>query len=137
MSKNDKRILDLQKKIDEKEKILEAAKKRFAPTTNCLLQMDGKSYNLHALSGEEVTLMLVRIHALVMAAKDMKLDPAEVKISGFTLNDWKADLEAKRASGNIAKETAALKAMKDKLHQLLSTDKKVELEIDDIEKSLS
>lgn len=137
MSKNDNRILALQKKVDEKEKALEIAKKRFAPITNCLLQLDGKTYNLHAMAIDEVILALVRINSMIISAKELDIDPEEVKICGFSLVDWKNDLDAKRNSGNIAKETAALKEMKKKLHQLLSADKKVELEIDNIEKSLS
>lgn len=138
MNPNDKRILDLKNKIEEKEKQLEEAKKRFAPITNCLLQLDGKtySYNLHALGRDDIDYLLVKIHSMVMAAKDLEIEPETVKISGFNLIEWETDIKAKRNSHSVAQQTANLKAMKAKLHELLSSDKKVELEIDDIEKSL-
>ena len=137
MNTNDKRILDLKKKIEEKEKQLEESKKRFAPITNCLLQLDGKTHNLHALGKEEVDYLLVKVHSMVMAAKDLEIEPEALKVSGYSLIEWEADIKARKNSNSVTEQTAALKKMKAKLHELLSSDKKVELAIDDIEKSLS
>jgi len=134
---NDKRILDLKKKIETKEKQLEESKKRFAPITNCLLQLDGKTYNLHALNKEDVDYLLVKMHSMVMAAKDLDMEPETLKVSGFNLVEWETDIKARKNSNSVTEQTTALKAMKARLHELLSSDKKVELAIDDIEKSLT
>ena len=137
MNSNDKRILDLKKKIEEKEKQQKKKKKRFSPVTNCLLNFYGKTFNLHAASKEDIDILLVTLQPMLKAAAELEIDPATIKVSGYSLTDWMTDVKAKRSTNSVAEQTAALKTMKAKLHQLLSSDKKVELEIDDIEKFLS
>lgn len=44
MSKNDDRILELKKQIDEKKKLLANKNTRFVPETNCVLTMNKKYY---------------------------------------------------------------------------------------------
>ena len=50
MSKNDDRILELKKQIETKKKSISEKKIRFIPETNCVLNMDGMTINLNAVS---------------------------------------------------------------------------------------
>ena len=128
MSNNDERILALKKQIDEKRKIVGRAS-RFAPITNCILQMDGQTYNLHVCCDE---LLLVKLNALAMSASDLGLSIYKLTISGFSLADWIEDVKGLIEAKMIKEEKAKLDKLEKQLDSLLSSDKRTELEIDNI-----
>ena len=66
----------------------------------------------------------------------MKYLEEEFKISGFSTNDWITDLKAKHLLIGKKEEEEKLNKLETKLHNLLSQDKKIELEIDDISKEI-
>jgi len=137
-SKNDQKILDLQKKVGEKKEALGKAQ-RFAPITNCSLLFEGERYNLNALDVYECMILLIRIHAYQMSYQHLKSRfPVgdKVMVSGFSLDDWEKDLMAKLTYLQRESEKKQLKQMEDKLKVLLSEDTKTELALDDIAKAL-
>ena len=130
MSKNDDRILELKKKIEEKKQALAEKKVRFVPETNCILNMDNLTFNLNVCSDDTLLLLLIRLNAYRMSAKDLDLE--EFEISGYDVSLWMKDIQSKLDVSNLKKEESDLKKMEAKLDKLLSDDKKTELEIDDI-----
>lgn len=130
MSKNDDRILELKKKIEEKKQALAEKKVRFVPETNCILNMNNLTFNLNVCSDDTLLLLLIRLNAYRMSAKDLDLEGFE--ISGYDVSLWMKDIQSKLDVSNLKKEESDLKKMEAKLDKLLSDDKKTELEIDDI-----
>lgn len=130
MSKNDDRILELKKQIDEKKKLLVDKNTRFVPETNCVLVMNKNSTNLNVCSDEELKLLLISLNAYLISAKELGMDDFE--ISGYSVTSWIKDIKNKLEISNVKKQQSDLKAMEQKLDKLLSDDKKTELELDDI-----
>lgn len=130
MSKNDDRILELKKKIEEKKQALAEKKVRFVPDTNCILNMDNITFNLNVCSDDTLLLLLIRLNTYRMSAEDLGMDTFE--ISGYDVFLWMKDIQTKLDVSNLKKEESDLKKMEAKLDKLLSDDKKTELEIDDI-----
>ena len=133
-TKNDNVILKLK---DEVKKQKEAIKKikPFVPVTNCSLELYGTRFNLHTLNKETIVTIMVRLNAYKMSAEDLGLSK-EFKISGFSADEWISDLKTKYLLIGKKEEEEKLKKLETKLHNLLSNDKKVELEIDDISKEI-
>lgn len=129
-TKNDKVILELKKKIEEKKKQLKAAD-RFTPVTNCSLNLNGTRQNLNVAGKEILVNLLVNLNALKMSAESLNLLD-QFKIDGFTVKDWMQDVQTKLTMVDRKLEEQRLKALETKLHNLLSVDKKVELEIEDL-----
>lgn len=130
MNKNDDRILELKKHIEAKKKTLEEKKIRFTPETNCVLNIDGVIFNLNVCSDSDLLLLLVRLHSYQMAALDLGIDRFE--ISGYNVTAWIDDIKNKLDVLAVKKEETDLKRMESKLDNLLSDDKKTELELDEI-----
>lgn len=128
MYKNDERILALKKQIDQKRDEI-GGNARFAPSTNCILQMDGQTYNLHVNCDE---MLLVKLNALAMSANDLGLSLRNLIISGFSLEDWIEDVKGILNTKLLKAEQAKLNKLEKQLDSLLSSDKRTELEIDAI-----
>jgi len=134
-SKNDQKILSLQKKIDQKKEALSKAQ-RFSPKTNCTLEFEGERYNLNTQNAQSCMILAIRINVYRMSAKDLGItDP--VIISGYSLDDWTTDLMAKLAHLQRRDESRNLRDMEDRLQTLLSEDTQTEIAIGDIEKELA
>lgn len=130
MSKNDDRILELKKQVEDKKKELASKKTRFVPIRNCILEMDGMTLNLNVLSESALILLWIRLNTYRMSAADLGLHKFE--ISGYDLEDWITDVKARLEVIATKREENNLKAMETKLDKLLSEDKKTELELDSI-----
>jgi hypothetical protein len=131
---NDQKILGLKKQIEEKKKLLVKSQK-FTPITNCSIEIDGVRSNIQVLSKEQLVGLLVRLNAYKTSAKELGVLENYI-ISSFNVEDWITDLKSKLEFTNRKDEEAKLKAMETKLDYLLSNEKKVELEIDEIESML-
>lgn len=132
MNKNDKTIVELKRKIEEKKSELKATE-RFSPITNCTLDLDGVHYNIGVLSKEIIFPLIVKLNAYRLSAKDLEL---EGEISGYKLEDWIKDLRARLMIINRRAEQLRLEQMEKRLHDLLSVETKIGLEIEEIGKSL-
>lgn len=131
-AKNDERILELKKQIEEKKKEL-GKQPRFSPVTTCLFDRDGCKVNIHALrSIKDINAMLVFFNTYAMSARDLGIDCADVELGGFSVLDWMEDLKSKKEVIEYTEKKEQLTTLEKKLDKLLSDDKKTELEIDAI-----
>ena len=130
---NDLKIMILKKQIEEKKNKINKSQ-RFTPITNCSIEVEGIRHNLQVLTKEQLITLMVKINLYAMSAKDLGLE--SYSISGFEIADWITDIKSKLDFVSRKEEENKLKVMESKLHQLLSNEKKVELEIDEIMKSL-
>lgn len=133
MSKNDDTIMSLKKAIEEKTKLVKNV--RFVPVTNCSMSLAGERYNLHTIDGNGLMGLYIRLNALFTSAKDLDLDDDYI-IDGFKLSDWITDVKSKIEVINQRDEAKKLRDMRSQLDAMLSADKKTELELDDIKKTL-
>jgi len=131
---NDEKIMELKAQIKEKKAKLKG-KKKFIPVTNCSLELDGIRYNLNVLGKEQLISLLVKLNGYRLSAVDLGL-LEEYIVSGFRVDEWITDIKAKLEIVVLRDEENKLQEMESKLHFLLSTDKKVELEIDAIKSML-
>ena len=127
--KNDDRIMQLKKQISVKREELAKRTSRFVPITNCLLVLDKITYNLHVESSE---MLLIKLNMISMSAKDLEIDIDNLMISGYSLNDWIADVKSNLEVQKYKKEKNDLNALEKKLDALLSEDKQTELKIDEL-----
>lgn len=131
---NDQRILTIKKQIaDKKEKLSKSA--RFAPVTNCSIEIDGDRLNIQTLAKEQLISLMVQLNAYLMSAKALGV-AEEYLVGGYSPVDWIADIQSRIEILSRKNEENQLKAMEEKLSKLLSEGKKVELEIDEIESLL-
>jgi len=134
MKPNDKKILELQRQIQVKKGLIEDAK--FHPTTNCSLTVDGTRYNLHALNDKGTICVLIgKLNAIRLGLIDI-LPEESVTLDGYTIDQWLTDLRAKFNSVNTETEKKRLKALELKLHELLSTDTKIDMEIESLKNQI-
>ena len=98
--------------------------------------MNNESTNILTLDKNGLVNMLVYVNALRLSGVDLGIEK-DFMISGYSVNDWITDIKAKLAIIAIKDEQKKLQILEDKLHVLLSSDKKVELEIETIEKLLN
>lgn len=131
--KNDEKILELKKQIEKKKELLKKSK-RFSPVTNCIIELDGQKQNIQAMNVNDLIFLTTKLNSYYVSAMDLEL---ELKLSGYDVKEWIDDILAKIATLNVKNEEKQLKAMEDKLTKLLSNDKKVELEINEIESLLN
>lgn len=131
--KNDERIMELKRVIEDKRKELASKPTRFIPITNCLLVLDGVSYNLHIDTNE---LLLVKLNTMKMSAMDLGIDTNTLVISGSRLNDWVTDVKNNLEFKKYKEEKKKLNILEKQLTDLLSSDKQTELKIDEIEKMI-
>jgi len=128
---NDDKIMLLKSQIAEKKKGLKG-KKKFSPLTNCSIELDGVRYNLHVSQKELLTNLLVKLNTYRLSVVDLGLED-EFVMSGYSVNEWITDIKLKLEILKYEEEDRKLKVLENKLHNLLSLDKKVELEIGEIE----
>lgn len=128
MSKNDERVLQLKKIIDEKKSELKSVK-RFTPITNCVLDLEGQKYNLNVLQLADLRLLLVRLNMYLISAKDLGI---KLEIAGYNIDEWITDIKSKIEIFEYKKKESELKALEAKLDKMLSDEKKTELELDEI-----
>ena len=134
-TKNDERIIELNKVIEKKREELNNMHHRFVPRTTCILQLDGETYNLN-VSTENLNYLLVKVHSLILSADSLKIPAEEIKISGFSLVDWACDISEKIESIKYRDKKRELTNIEKQLNSLLSDDKQTELQIDSLESLL-
>lgn len=129
---NDNKILELKKQIEEKREKLKSVK-RFSPITNCIIELDGTKHNIQVLKKEQLILIACKLQSYKNSSKELDL---ELNINGFNVDDWLSDIKSRLDILSVKDETSKLSSMEDTLTDLLSNEKKVELEIEEIEKML-
>ena len=129
---NDDKIMQLKAIIEKKKEELKKYKK-FCPVTNCVLDLDGKKYNLNVLQENELVLLLVKLDSYFVSAERLHVN---LILSGYDVLDWIEDIRDKLRDIEKKKKESELKKMESKLTELLSENKKKELEIGEIEAKL-
>lgn len=129
---NDKRILELKEQIRLKRDKLSSIG-RFTPVTNCILDLDGNKLNIQVLKKDQLILLACKLQSYKNSAIELDL---ELVISGFSVDDWIKDIKSRIDILSVKDEELKLKQMEDKLTTLLSNEKRVELEINEIEQLL-
>lgn len=132
---NDEKIIKLKQQIEEKRNELGKLKK-FTPITNCILELDGVTTNIQILSKEKLALLLVKLNLYKISMENLKMSFDKIIINGYNIRDWMSDVLAKINIISYKEEEQKLKTMENKLIELLSSEKKTELAIDEIEKML-
>jgi hypothetical protein len=133
-SANDKIILELKAQIEVKKKLIRGTE-RFSPKTNCNLVLGSERYNLNVVSKQECLLLLARLKSLKDGLQSVLPDEI-LEISGYNVDLWIADLVNRFAVLNRLLESNKLEGLEQKLHNLLSLDTKVELEIEDLKRQI-
>ena len=128
---NDEKIMQLKFQIGEKKKNLKT-KKRFTPLTNCSIEIDGVRLNLQVLNKENLIHLLVKLNSYLLSAVDLGLED-EYKYSGYSIDQWITDIKLKLDILKYDEEDKKLKELERKLENMLSSEKKVALAIDEIE----
>ncbi|AFQ96385.1 hypothetical protein [Bacillus phage vB_BceM_Bc431v3] len=137
VSVNDEKVLALKQLVDaKKEKLAGKKATRYKALTTCTLDLDGTRHNFNVLNKKQLTGLLVRLHAVAMAAEDLEIETDVIELSGFPLPHWITDLKGKINEVSIREEEAELRKAEAALDKLLSKDKKVELELNNLESLL-
>ena len=129
---NDDKIMLLKSQIAEKKKKGLKTKKKFSPLTNCSIEIDGVRLNLQVLNKENLIHLLVKLNSYLMSAVDLGLED-EYNFSGYSIDQWITDVKLKLDILKYEEEDRKLKELERKLHVLLSSEKQVELAINEIE----
>lgn len=127
---NDLKVLELKKQIEKKREFMGEYKK-FTPKTTCILELDGIKFNIHTLLKDQVIHLLVKLCGYRDVANKLSLEE-EYFLCGFNINDWIDDINGKLIDINYKNDMKKLSTMEQKLDKLLSNEKKVELELEDI-----
>ena len=130
MSKNDDRILELKKQVENKKKEIAKKNVKFVPETNLIIEINGQKTNINVLSENDLKSLLVILNMYRMSAVDLEMKDFE--ISGYKVDQWMNDVKEKINMKTFKNEEAELKRLEEKLDKLLSEDKKTELELDSI-----
>lgn len=130
MSKNDDRILELKKQVENKKKKMAKKNIKFVPETNLIIEINGQKMNINVLSEKDLKSLLVILNMYRMSAADLEMNDFE--ISGYKVGQWINDVKAKINMKTLKREETELKELEFKLDKLLSDDKKTELELDSI-----
>lgn len=126
---NDKVILELQKEIEKKKRLIKDQK--FVPLTNCSLDFEGNRINLHVANKDTLLLHIIKLTTLQKTLKELYPEES-LTISGYSVEDWLTDLQSKFNIVNINNEKSRLKTLELKLHNLLSNDTRTALEIENL-----
>ena len=85
---------------------------------------------------EQLKLLKVQLHMYEMAASDLDMDLDEFTISGFSIDKWMHDIDMQISVLTRAEKEKKLKETENTLNKLLSDDKRTELELEALAKSL-
>lgn len=125
---NDKKVLELKAKIQEKKDKIEKIK--FTSLTNCSIELDGVRHNILVMDKDSLTLLLIKLNTYRMSMKDLCIE--ELNMWGYPIQDWISDIQLKLKVISQKSEEEKLRILEKKLGTLLSEDKKTELELTSI-----
>ena len=131
---NDTMILNLKKQVEDKTKLLKN-NERFSPKTNCSLSLDNDRHNLNVIDKPTILLLLAKLQSLRTSLNTI-LPDEKLVISGYDVDLWIEDLKSRFNTLNRKLEEERLLVLKQKLHSLLTSDTKVELEIEDLKSQI-
>ena len=140
VKKNDDRILELKKKIEQERATLKESNSRFQPITSCILEFAGQKYNLNAMSANDLLLLLSLLSVIEQAntkiAEEMQIiKPATV--NGYLLTEWITDIRKKLDQVLYREKKAKLDKLEKQLTDLLTDETQTKLKVDNLENELN
>lgn len=143
MNKNDARIMNLRKDIQERKETLSSAPVKFNPKTNCILRFNGKSNNLHTCDEETLINLAIDLNCRLISAANLpspfvpETDPEKIMVCGYSIKDWMSDIYDMIQSFKYDSSIKKLERLERELETLLSADVKTEIRLDEIETLLT
>lgn len=128
-------VLQLKADIAIKKEALKKVSEKFAPVTNCMLTLHGERFNLNTINKDTILYLSSQLDAM-NASLQVRFPGEALIISGFPVEEWIVDLYNLYIRTNRKTEEVRLKKLEERLTNLLSNDKKVELELDEIQNAL-
>ena len=140
VNKNDNRILELKKKIEQERATLKESNSRFQPITSCILEFAGQKYNLNAMSANDLLLLLSLLSVMeqvtTKVAEEMQfIKPATV--NGYLLTEWITDIRKKLDQVLYREKKAKLDKLEKQLTDLLTGETQTKLKVDNLEDELN
>ena len=140
VNKNDNRILELKKKIEQERATLKESNSRFQPITSCILEFAGQKYNLNAMSANDLLLLLSLLSVIEQVntkiAEEMQIiKPATV--NGYLLTEWITDIRKKLDQVLYREKKAKLDKLEKQLTDLLTGETQTKLKVDNLENELN
>ena len=140
VNKNDNRILELKKKIEQERATLKESNGRFQPITSCILEFAGQKYNLNAMSANDLLLLLGMLSVMeqvtTKVAEEMQfIKPATV--NGYLLTEWIVDVRKKLNQVLYREKKAKLNKLEKQLTDLLTGETQTKLKVDNLEDELN
>ena len=140
VNKNDNRILELKKKIEQERATLKESNSRFQPITSCILEFAGQKYNLNAMSANDLLLLLGTLSVMeqvtTKVAEEMQfIKPATV--NGYLLAEWIIDIRKKLDQVLYREKKAKLDKLEKQLTDLLTGETQTKLKVDNLENELN
>ena len=140
VNKNDNRILELKKKIEQERATLKESNSRFQPITSCILEFAGQKYNLNAMSANDLLLLLGTLSVMeqvtTKVAEEMQfIKPATV--NGYLLTEWIVDVRKKLDQVLYREKKAKLDKLEKQLTDLLTGETQTKLKVDNLEDELN
>lgn len=133
---NDTKIIELSNKIDKSLEIKNTENKKFIPKTCLVITVDGKEYNINVLSKQDLLMLLLKLNSYKMSAENF-IDIRTFDICEYNIEDWICDIKNKYDILNNKEKIKNAEKIKSKLNSLLSSDKKVEIEISNLENEIN
>lgn len=132
-NEKDELIESLLKQVESKKAGLERIRNpQFK--TNLSLPIFGARINLNAASEEDLISALGLLYSMV-SMKDYYPE-TDFKYHGFSIADWRSDIILKLDQKKFQAKNAELREIEKKLQDLISEDKKKEIELEKIKKLL-
>ncbi len=140
VNKNDNRILELKKKIEQERATLKESNSRFQPITSCILEFAGQKYNLNAMSANDLLLLLSLLSVIEQANTEIAEEMQFVKpatVNGYLLAEWIIDIRKKLDQVLYREKKAKLDKLEKQLTDLLTGETQTKLKVDNLEDELN
>ena len=140
VNKNDNRILELKKKIEQERATLKESNSRFQPITSCILEFAGQKYNLNAMSANDLLLLLSLLSVIEQANTKIAEEIQFIKpatVNGYLLAEWIIDIRKKLDQVLYREKKAKLDKLEKQLTDLLTGETQTKLKVDNLEDELN
>lgn len=124
MNKNDKKIFELKKKLENR-KLELGDKPKITYKTNCSFNLFGQNYNIHAMNSVELKLIFKMLQMI---------DEPNLELNGFAIADYLEDISNEMIKINYNLKALEIKRLETGLDELISTEGKTSIEIEKIAK---
>lgn len=132
-TQNDNKIVQLKKVVAQKRKEL-GDEPKFRPITTCQFKIDLTfNTNIHALNSvQSLNNALMYLGLYELAAEKAGLSADEAQINGFSISDWRKDIESKKSLIEYQTKKQELSNLEGKLDGMLSEAQKTAISLDEI-----